>query len=312
MRNRRLESSLLVLIAVLAFSTPVISQEPSAAGMVPVHIVVTAEARHGAQVPDLRREDVSVYLGRTRTQVADWVPLRGEHAGLELFLLLDDASDISLGSQLEDLRQFILLQPPTTLIGIGYMRDGGVDTVQNFTADHLQAAKALRLPLGTLGAFASPYLSLSDLLKRWPESPLRHEVLMITDGIDRFGGVGPANTYVDTAIEQAQKAGVLVHSIFATGVGHFGHMQWPVYWGQNYLSEIATETGAQAYFLGFETPVSFAPYLEDLSRRLNHQYLLAFLAKPEKKPGLQSVRVRTEVPNVELVAATKVFVPAGS
>jgi len=49
-----------------------------------------------------------------------------------------------------------------------------------------------------------------------------------------------------------------------------------------------------------------------LSRRLNHQYLLAFLAKPEKKPGLQRVRVKTEVKNVELVAATKVFVPAGS
>jgi hypothetical protein len=312
MRNRHLKPSLFVVIALLAFSSPATSQEPSAAGMVPVHMVITAEARHGAQEPDLNREDVTVYLGRTRTQVADWAPLRGEHAGLELFLLLDDSSDVSLGSQLEDLRQFILLQPPTTLIGIGYMRDGGVDTVQNFTADHLQAAKALRLPLGTLGAFASPYLSLSDLLKRWPESPLRHEVLMITDGIDRFGGVGPANPYVDTAIEQAQKAGVLVHSIFASGVGHFGRMQWPVYWGQNYLSEIATETGGQAYFLGYETPVSFAPYLQDLSRRLNHQYLLTFLAKPEKKPGLQRVRVRTEVPNVELVAATKVFVPAGS
>ena len=312
MRNRHLKPSLFVVIALLAFSSSATSQEPSAAGMVPVHLVITAEARHGAQEPDLNREDVTVYLGRTRTQVADWAPLRGDHAGLELFLLLDDSSDVSLGSQLEDLRQFILLQPPTTLIGIGYMRDGGVDTVQNFTADHLQAAKALRLPLGTLGAFASPYLSLSDLLKRWPESPLRHEVLMITDGIDRFGGVGPANPYVDTAIEQAQKAGVLVHSIFASGVGHFGRMQWPVYWGQNYLSEIATETGGQAYFLGFETPVSFAPYLQDLSRRLNHQYLLTFLAKPEKKPGLQRVRVRTEVPNVELVAATKVFVPAGS
>src|ERR1700738_2069942 len=119
MRNRRLESSLLVLIAVLAFSTPVISQEPSAAGMVPAHIVVTAEARHGAQVPDLRREDVSVYLGRTRTQVADWVPLRGEHAGLELFLLLDDAYDISLGSPLEDLRQFLLLPPTPTMRGLG-------------------------------------------------------------------------------------------------------------------------------------------------------------------------------------------------
>jgi hypothetical protein len=175
-----------------------------------------------------------------------------------------------------------------------------------------QAAKALWLPLGNVGAFASPYLSLSDLIKRWPESPLRHEVLMITDGIDRFGGVGPANPYVDTAIEQAQKAGVLVHSIFATGVGHFGRMRWPITWGQNYLSEIATETGGQACFMGYETPVSFAPYLEDLSPRLNHQYLLGFLAKPEKKTGLQRVRVGTEVPNVELVVATKVYVPAGS
>jgi hypothetical protein len=275
-------------------------------------MVVTAEARHGGQEPDLKREDVQVYLGRARAQVADWVPLCGEHAGLELFLLLDDASDVSLGSQLEDLLQFILGQLHTTLTEVGYTRDGGVHTVQNFTDDHVQAAKALRLPLGNVGAFASPYLSLSDLIKRWPESPLRHEVLMITDGIDRFGGVGPANPYVDTAIQQAQKAGVLVHSIFAAGVGHFGRMRWPITWGQNYLSEIATETGGQAYFLGYETPVSFAPYLEDLSRRLNHQYLLEFLVKPEKKTGLQRVRVRTEVPNVELVAATKVFVPAGS
>ena len=313
MRNRHFKSILLFVVALLAFGwSPVNSQEPCAAGVVPVHMVVTAEARHGAQEPDLSREDVMVYLGRTRAQVADWIPLRGEHAGLELFLLLDDASDVSLGSQLEDLRQFILLQPPTTLIGVGYMRDGTVDTVQNFTNDHTLAAKALRLPMGNVGAFASPYLSVSDLIKHWPESSVRREILMITDGIDRFGGVGPANPYVDTAIEQAQRAGVLIHSIFATGVGHFGRMQWPIYWGQNYLSQIATETGGQAYFLGFETPVSFAPYLQDLSRRLNHQYLLAFLAKPEKKAGLQTVRVRTEVKNVELVAATKVFVPAGS
>jgi hypothetical protein len=54
------------------------------------------------------------------------------------------------------------------------------------------------------------------------------------------------------------------------------------------------------------------PYLEDLTRRLNHQYLLVFLAKPEKKPGLRSVRVRTEVPNAELVAASRVLVPAAS
>jgi hypothetical protein len=50
--------------------------------------------------------------------------------------------------------------------------------------------------------------------------------------------------------------------------------------------------------------------LEDLTRKLNHQYLLVFLAKPQKKPGLQSVKIRTEVPNAELVAADKVWVPS--
>jgi hypothetical protein len=301
---------LMIASALLTCGSPSLrSQE---AGMVPVHMVVTAEARHGGEVPVITREDVTVYQGRNRAQVTDWVPLQGERAGLQLFLLLDDASVTSLGSQLEDIRQFIATQPPTTLIGIGYMRDGGVDTVQNFTTDHVQAVKALRLPLGTTGAFASPWLSVGDLISRWPESPMRREILMITDGIDRLGGVGPANPYVDTAIELAQKAGLIIHAIFATGVGHYGRMFWPINWGQNYLSQVASETGGEAYFLGFETPVSFAPYLEDLNRRLNHQYLLVFLAKPGKKSELQPVRPRTEVPNAELVAASKVWVPAAS
>jgi hypothetical protein len=94
-------------------------------------------------------------------------------------------------------------------------------------------------------------------------------------------------------------------------VGHFGHSFWRINWGQNYLSQIADETGGEAYFLGDETPVSFAPYLDDLTHRLAHQYLLAFLPKPEKKAGLQRVKLRTEVPNAELVAADNVYVPAG-
>ncbi len=40
-------------------------------------------------------------------------------------------------------------------------------------------------------------------------------------------------------------------------------------------------------------------------RRLNHQYLLAFIPKPEKKAGFQRVKVRTEEPSVELIAASK-------
>jgi len=311
MKTRHFTSAVLVACAAITLGSQVaVPREPAPAGAVPVHMVVTVEARRGAQVPDIKPQDVAVRQGKERVQVTDWLPLRGEHADLELFVLVDDAlRPISLGPQLEDLRRFITSQPETTAIGVGYMRDGTVDIVQNLTTEHAQAAKALRLPVGTVGAMASPYLSIADLIKRWPESKVRREMLVISDGIDRFGGVGPANPYVDTAIEQAQRAGIIIHAVYATGLGHYGHTFWRFNWGQNYLSEMASETGGEAYFLGFETPVSFAPYLEDLTRRLTHQYLLTFLAKPEKKSGLQSVKLWTEVPNAELVAADRVYVP---
>jgi hypothetical protein len=70
------------------------------------------------------------------------------------------------------------------------MRNASVQIVQNFTNDHAAAAKALRLPLGSAGAYGSPYLSAIDLMKRWPETQNRREVVMVTDGINRARG-GP-------------------------------------------------------------------------------------------------------------------------
>jgi hypothetical protein len=273
--------------------------------------VVTVEPRHGSVVPVIHREDVMVYQGRDRAKVTDWLPLEGERAGLQLFILIDDAANTSLGSQLEDMRQFINTQPPTTAIGVAYMRNGIAEILQNPTNNHEQAAKALRLPLGDAGASASPYLSVADLIKRWPEGSIRREVLMVSDGIDRLWDSGPSDPYVDSAVGEAQRAGVVVFSIYVPGVGHYGHSFWRMNWGQNYLSQISDETGGESYYLGFGAPVSLSPYLDDLSHRLTRQYLLTFLAKPEKKAGFQQVKLRTEVPNAELVAADRVYVPAG-
>jgi hypothetical protein len=285
-------------------------ETPSSAGP-GVNLLVTVEARHGSNVPEITRDDVMAYEGRERDRVTGWLPLQGDHAGLEFFILLDDSSSVSLGSQLEDIRQFINAEPATTKIGIAYMQNGNAQVAQNLTSDHVLAAKALRLPLGNPGASASPYFSLGDLIKRWPPSDERHEVLMITDGIDRYWGSGPDNTYVDSVTEQAQRAGVIVFSIYTPGVGHYGHSYWRTYWAQNYLSQLSDETGGESYYLiGPAPPVTFAPYLEDVSRKLNRQYLLTFIPKPQKKAGMQRVKVQTEVPNAELVSADRVFVPA--
>ena len=304
--NRRLTTTLLVLFSCCASSSS--AQQP-APGTVPVSTVVSVEARHGKDIPVVNREDVRVFEGHNRLQVTNWIPLQGDRSALELFVLIDDASDANLASQFEDMRRFINAQPPATAIAVGYMQNGTVRIVQNFTKDHSQAGKALRIPLGSAMGGSSPYLSVTDAIKRWPESPARHEILLISDGIDPLQP-GTTDSYLDQAISEGQRTGTQVSAIYASGSGHFGHSLWRVNQGQSNLSRLADEAGGEAYFQGLETPIAFAPFLDQFADRLNHQYKLTFLAKADKKPTLQHVRLETEVPNAELVTANKVYVPA--
>jgi hypothetical protein len=281
----------------------------ASSGEVPVQMVVTVEARHATEVPSLKSEDFLAYRGHERLRVTDVVPLQGEHAALELFLLIDDASSSSLGSQIGDLRKFVEAQPATTAIGIGYMRNGTFSVVQNFTGDHAGAAQTVRLPFSSGGV--SPWLSLSDLIKRWPGNLSRRAVVLVSSGFDSLGGPGPTNPYLDTAIENAQRDGVVIYAIYTPGAGHTGHSFWRTNLAQSHLAQIAEETGGEAYMLGFGPPVSFEPYLSDVTERMTHQYRVTFLATPGAKGEFQNIGFSTEVPNAELVAAARVWVPAG-
>jgi hypothetical protein len=305
-------TTLTIALAVLIGFSWGISSRPaqqSASGTVPVSTVVSVEARHGKNIPVVNREDVRVFESHNRLQVTEWIPLQGDQSSLELFVLIDDASNTDLASQFEDMRHFLNAQPPMTAIAVGYMQNGTVRIVQNFTKDHSQAGKALRFPLGSGAGGSSPYLSITDAIQRWPESPARHEILIISDGVDPLQP-GTTDSYLDQAISHAQQTGTQVSAIYASGSGHFGHSLWRINLGQNNLSRLADETGGEAYFQGFETPIAFAPFLDQFADRLNHQYKLTFLANADKKPTRLHVRLETEVPNAELVTADKVYVPA--
>jgi hypothetical protein len=287
-----------------------IAQNPGASTVVPVKIVVTVEAHKGAATPQITDADVMVYENNHRRRVTNWAPLRGDRGGLQLWLLIDDGTDTTLGLQLDDLRKFVGDQPATTQIGIGYLRNGTVETVQALTGDHDLAAKAIRLPLGMPGISASPYLSLIDLIQRWPATPQAREVLLISSGIDPDYGSGPSNPYLSRAIDTAQRAGVVVYSIYFGSAGHAGHSFWQINWGQNYLSQLGEETGGEFYWQGSSNPISFAPYLSEISERLKDQYLLTFEAAVEGKGGFQAIKLKTEIPHVTLVGPSKVYVPA--
>ena len=299
------------LILAALGSRAIAQQTPNTNGT-PVHMIVTVEPKKGSEAPVVNREDVMVYEGKIRDQVTEWIPAQGDHAGLEFYVLIDDASSSALDTQLRDIKTFIAGLPSTAQVGVAYMQNGMARIEQKLTSDHDLATKAIRLPLGYFSANASPYFSLSDLVKHWVPNGNRHEVIMITSGFDPYYGVGDtSDPYLTLAIGDCQRAGVVVSAIYAPGGGHFGHSYWINYWGQIYLSKLTEETGGEGYSINFiGASPDFSPYLKDATNRLDHQYLLTFLAQPEKKSGLRPVKLRTELHNVDLVAAHAVYVPA--
>ena len=330
MRNNKTLRALLETAFVLALSGQILSgQEKAAPRTVPVHVVITDMAvRSDNELPRLRQDEVKVKQGKTFLQVTQLIPAQGDNAALQLMILLDDTLDPVVGGNLNDIKEFIKAQPPSSLIGIGYMSSAGVNIVQNFTADHDLAIKAVRLPRGGFSTMDSPYLSLISLVKGWPQQNVRREILMLSDGIDRLRGekprpsqlgpsLGPVYHSMPTisvdatsASEISQRYNVIVHSLYAAGVGRAGRSSWDLQLGLSGLSKIADETGGECYSLGTSNLVSFKPYLERFQRTLDNQYYLVFLGIPKKNAGLQRVTILTEVSNSEIAAPNNVWVPA--
>lgn len=329
MKNRL--GALVVTVCVVAYSGLVLgAQEKAAPTTAEVHVVITDTGqRSDAEVPRLRQDEVKVKQGKTFLQVTQLIPAQGDNAALQLMVLIDDTLDpSSAGNNLNDVKEFIKAQPSSTVVGVGYMSNAGVNMIQNFTPDKELAVKAVRLPRGAFSTMDSPYLSLISVVKGWPQQKVRREVLMVTDGIDRLRGEKPQPSQLGpsfgpvyhsmpsispdatSASEISQRYNVLVYSIYSPGVGRAGRSSWDLQLGLGGLSKIAEETGGECYSLGTSTLVSFKPYLDRFQKALDNQYYLVFLATPGKKPGLQRVRIQTEVSNSEILAPDNVWVSA--
>ena len=304
-----------LFLGVIFGPAPTSAQQTNSSTDVPVHMVVTVKSHHGTQPPAVAADDVKVYQKGKPDAVTSWIPLQGDRAGLQLFILIDDTSRSSLALQYSSIDKFIEEQPATTAIGVGYMRNGTVFTAQNLTTDHALAEKSLRFPLGFGAGYTSPYLALSELMKKWPDTKDRREVLMITSGTDPLGGGFSndpfTNPYLDAAFDQAQRGGFIVYSIYSPGVGRAGRGLFRTDLAQSGLDLLAQKTGGETYYLAFGSPVDITPYLQDVSNRLKHQYALTFLAKGAKKPTLEPVKVKTEMPNTGLVTAEDGYIGSG-
>lgn len=307
---------LATVAAALTAVAPWISASTRDVAEVPTPMVITVLPAHGGgpagplAFPDVTPADLTVVQGKIPAPVTGLERLTGDLARMQLFILLDDSSPTStLSIHFPELRAFIQALPPTTEVAIGYMRNGASPMTQPFTADHPAAAGALRLPLGIAGLNGSPYFSLSDLVQHWPshEAAPRRAVLMLTDGVDRYYNDGTMDDpYVDAAIADAQKKGVMVYSIYLRDAGAYDRGGRVTDFAQSRLQQLTGETGGYSYFEDFTNPVNIAPFLRNLQERLDNQYRVTLAAVGDQ--GLQPVKLRSARPDLKITGPARIYI----
>ena len=292
----------LVLTALLAFAAG------NTFAVTSTSVIVTAETPKSAPAPSLTAHDTIALVNKQPITIASWHALRDDPAGVELWIMIDDGTDSGIGAQFNDIRAFIRQQPAEVKVAIGYLRNGSVVTVQKPTADHEAAIKTIRLPFAQPGISGSPYIALSDFLHKLPVAPQPREIVFISSGIDPYyPGFAPENPYLQRAIQDSQKAGVPIYTVYYSSAGHAGHSFWLISSGQNDLSYLSEETGGEFYWQGNSNPVALQPFFDDINRRVAEQYVVKFEV-PGAHRGFERLRLRTEFPHVSLVGPSQVYI----
>jgi hypothetical protein len=276
----------------------------------PTQVLVNVESAGPLDVSAL-----TVEVNGQKEPLKSWTPVLPANA--QVALLIDQGLRSSVGSELNTLRDFVREMTPGVEVMVGYMQYGYVDVAQDFTDDHQKAASSLHLPVAQPGMSASPYMCLSDYVKKWPgsgaasttgemrraermASSASHKarfVLMISSGVDPYNGsTSPMNQgspYVDAAIVDAQRAGVAVYSIYFGGAGLPGVSANSS--GQDYLNQITQATGGVNYWQGLGDPVSITPFLRRFREAITHSYIASFDAPGSRDHAHELVAVKFSV-----------------
>jgi hypothetical protein len=273
-------------------------------GPVPTQVLAAVEGKSGG---DVNPAALTLSVNDHKQPLTAWTAI--DPAKTQVAVLMDSGLRMSVGRELDTLRSFIRSLPDGVEVMVGSMQYGSVHADQPFTTRHEAAASTIHLPLGLPGASASPYLCLSDFVKKWPESSSQsgeHKariVLMISNGVDPYNGstsiMNQDSPYVQAAVTDAQRAGVAVYSIYYGDAGMGGGRASLS--GQSYLMQVAQGTGGTSFYEGTRSPVSMAPFLDDFKKMLGETYVATFNA-PSPRHDHDLVRIKLSGSGVKVHA----------
>ncbi len=279
--------------------------------------IVTVVPKGNETITMIPAQHVTAKVDGNKVPIENWQAFHetspGTRTNLQLLLLIDDSARSTLGLHLPEMKAFLNKQAPTTQVAVAYMQNSGARLLQPFTTDHGAVAATLRLPMGIPGG-NSPYFVLSDVVKHWPKptAGVRREVVMVTDGIDRYYGLrfDPENPYVNSAMRDALRAGVVVYAIYFRDTGGVDRTYVGTNSGQNYLIELTEATGGKTFYVGFGDPVDMEPFFSEITNNLENQYQLS-VTPPSGKKGLQQLKVMVNAPNTKVQAPDRIFIDDG-
>jgi VWFA-related protein len=247
-------------------------------------------------------EDLQIFEDGERQEI---LAMRGAgRSPLTLAVLIQDDLVSSMSNEIRGIAAFVRKLPPGSRVMVAYLGSGSLRIRQKFTGDLERAAKSLRIPLSSTAASPyNPFALTRDAVKRFESQPVgRRAVLLVSDGIDLsrgFSNSSPATSVdLQRTINEAQRLGVAVHSIFAPTVGS-GDLTL-VTNGQGSLSRLSEETGGRAFFNGSQAPTSLDRFLREVDTLLSRQFALTYLSTHPDK-GFHKVRVVAEMAEGEII-----------
>lgn len=222
---------------------------------------------------------------------------------LTLAVLIQDDLVSSIGNEIKPLRDFINRLPGGSRVLVGYLRSGSLQVRQKFTTDLEKAAKALRIPVGVASAAPyNPYVEVIEAIRRFDSQPSgRRAILLVSDGLDLSHGADSSSAGqsldLQRAITEAQRRGIAVYAFYAPTVG--GRDSLLAANAQGSLLRLAEETGGRAFFQGTGAPVSFDPFIRELTTSLDKQIALTYLSTHTEK-GFHRIQVRSLSAGVQI------------
>lgn len=269
----------------------------------PVTIPLTITMKESRSETELQNIDLTVSEdGEPQTIIS--IRAVGTNSPITLALLIQEDLVPSVANEIKPLGEFIRNLPKGSRVMIGYLRAGSLQVRQRFTTDLEKAAKSLRVPAGiaAVGPY-NPYVEVIEALRRFESQPLgRRAILLVSDGLDISRGVEsslPSQSIdLQRAISESQRKGVAIYGFYAPTAAAEANSILASN-AQSSLLKLSNETGGHAFFQGTRAPVSFDPFIKELTESLDRQSALTYLSTHLKK-GFHRIEIKSVTPGVRI------------